>query len=215
MEIIEKYFPNLTEIQIDQFRRLVPLYLEWNEKINVISRKDLDNLYERHILHSLAIAKVVNFKAGAELLDLGTGGGIPGIPLAILLPEVNFTLVDGTGKKIMVVKEIAAALDLKNIQAFHARAEDLKMLNTFDFIVTRGVAPLADLWQWSRRLLAKKHQHAMPNGILALKGGNLKAELSALPGGLKIAGKTTEVFPIQKIFREPIFEEKWVVYVQG
>jgi 16S rRNA (guanine527-N7)-methyltransferase len=215
MEIIEKYFPNLTEIQIDQFRRLVPLYLEWNEKINVISRKDLDNLYERHILHSLAIAKIVNFKSGAELLDLGTGGGIPGIPLAILLPEVNFTLVDGTGKKITVVKEIAAALDLKNIQAFHARAEDLKMLNTFDFIITRGVAPLADLWQWSRRLLAKKHQHAMPNGILALKGGDLKAELSALPGGLKIAGKTTEVFPIQKIFREPIFEEKWVVYVQG
>lgn len=215
MEIIEKYFPNLTEAQRGQFEQLVPLYLEWNQKINVISRKDLDNLWERHILHSLAIARVIRFAEDSRILDLGTGGGIPGIPLAILQPETEFVLVDGTGKKITVVKEIAAALGLKNVQAFHSRAEDLRPKQSFDFVVTRGVAPLAELLQWSQPLLKRKHQHALPNGLLALKGGDLKAELSALPGGWKKAGMTTEVFPISKFFPEPVFADKWVVYVQG
>lgn len=214
MEIILKYFPDITDLQRDQFARLGPLYEEWNEKINVISRKDLDNLYDRHILHSLALAKVVAFKPGADLLDLGTGGGLPGLPLAILLPEVNFFLVDGTNKKITVVKEIAAALGLKNVQASHSRVEDLRTPPSFDFVLTRGVAPLAQLMQWSQRLLKKKHSHAMPNGLLALKGGDLRAELAALPGGRK-ASSFVEQFRLQKIFPEPIFEEKWVVYVQG
>ncbi len=215
MEIIAKHFPNLSAEQLGQFAQLGPLYEDWNQKINVISRRDLDNLYDRHILHSLAIAKVLALKPGSKILDLGTGGGIPGIPLAILLPEVDFTLIDGTGKKITVVKAVAEALGLKNVQALHARAEDLPTKQAFDFVVTRGVAPLAQLLLWSRPLLKREHRHALPNGILALKGGDLKAELSALPGGLKRAGMTTEVFPVSKFFHEPIFDDKWVVYVQG
>ena len=212
MDAVERYFPNLTAGQRERFARLTPLYRDWNTRINVISRQDIDNLEERHVLHSLAIAKVFSFNSGAQLLDLGTGGGFPGIPLAILFPEVHFTLVDGTGKKITVVREVAHALELTNVTALHSRAEDLKRTAAFDFVLSRGVAPLDQLLAWSRRLLKKKHQHPYPNGIIALKGGNLKTEIAALPGDGRAY---TETFPIHSFFPEPFFEEKWVVYVQG
>lgn len=212
MELITRYFPDLTPEQTALFERLVPLYTEWNAKINVISRQDIENLEERHILHSLAIAKFFNFKPGAKLLDLGTGGGFPGIPLAILFPEVQFTLVDGTGKKITVVREVAEALGLTNVTALHARAEDLRTFGSFDFILSRGVAPLDKLMQWGQKLLKKKHQHSYPNGIIALKGGNLEGEINALPGD---GFDYTETFPINTQFSEAFFEEKQVVYVQG
>ena len=190
----------------------MPLYTEWNAKINVISRQDIENLEERHILHSLAIAKVVRFKPDANILDLGTGGGFPGIPLAIMFPETTFTLIDGTGKKIRVVREIADALGLKNVTALHARVEELKTNHQFDFVLSRGVTTLDKLLSWSQRLLRKKHSHTYPNGVIALKGGDLRAEIKALPG----KGDTyTEVFPIQDFFREAFFAEKYVVYVQG
>lgn len=212
MDELSSYFPDLSDRQIAQFKQLDPLYQEWNAKINVISRQDIDNLWERHILHSLAIAKIVAFKPGAALLDLGTGGGFPGIPLAILFPEAQFTLVDGTGKKITVVQEVAAALGLGNVRALHSRVEELRMPHTFDFVLTRGVTTLDKLLLWSERLLKKKHQHAYPNGILALKGGHLDPEIKALPGN---GYAYTELFPIWKFFPLPLFEDKYVVYVQG
>lgn len=194
------------------FDRLVPLYTEWNAKINVISRQDIENLEERHILHSLAIAKVIQFKPEASILDLGTGGGFPGIPLAIVFPSTKFTLVDGTGKKIRVVQEIAGALGLQNVTALHARVEELKMNGQFDFVLSRGVATLDKLLLWSQRLLKRKHTHAYPNGIIALKGGDLRAEIKALPG----KGESySEIFRIGDFFHEAFFDEKYVVYVQG
>jgi 16S rRNA (guanine527-N7)-methyltransferase len=212
MYFLDKYFPNLTAEQHARFEQLVPLYTEWNAKINVISRQDIENLEEHHVLHSLAVAKIVQFKPEAHLLDLGTGGGFPGIPLAIFFPETTFTLVDGTGKKIRVVQEIANALDLKNVTAMHARAEELKMNGQFDFVLSRGVATLDKLLLWSQKLLKKKHLHAYPNGIIALKGGDLRPEIKALPG----KGESyTEVFPIRNFFKEDFFDEKFVVYVQG
>lgn len=212
MKTVEHYFPDLSPQQYERFDCLPALYAEWNAKINVISRQDIDNLEERHVLHSLAIAKAFQFLPGAHLLDLGTGGGFPGIPLAILFPVVRFTLMDGTGKKIKVVQEIAQALELKNVKVQHCRAEDLKSLYAFDFVLSRGVAPLGKLLGWSQRLLKRKHQHAYPNGIIALKGGNIQSEIDALPGD----GRTyTEIFPISTWFSEPFFEEKWVVYMQG
>lgn len=212
MQLLEKYFPNLTPEQHRRFAMLPSLYTEWNTKVNVISRQDIENLEVRHILHSLAIAKAFAFKADARLLDLGTGGGFPGIPLAILLPEVHFVLIDGTGKKIAVVQEIIRALGLSNAEAHHVRAEELKIRGTFDFVVTRAVAPLDKLLAWSQPLLSRKHRHAYPNGIIALKGGDLRAEAAALPGRIK---DYVEVFPVQDYFQEPWFEEKWVVYMQG
>jgi 16S rRNA (guanine527-N7)-methyltransferase len=209
MTTILKYFPDLTAEQRAQFEQLGPLYTEWNEKINVISRKDMDNLYLHHVLHSLAIMKVQTFKDGAKILDLGTGGGFPGIPLAIMFPNVSFTLVDSTAKKIRVVTEVAAALGLKNVEARHVRVEELKT-ERFDFIVTRAVAQFDQLYRWSQKLIAKKHQHALPNGILALKGGDIRAEIKAMGKGFY-----AEIRPIPKIFDEPYFEEKAVVYVQG
>ncbi|HOY05986.1 MAG TPA: 16S rRNA (guanine(527)-N(7))-methyltransferase RsmG [Saprospiraceae bacterium] len=211
-ELIRQYFPDLTEAQYAQYEQLIPLYTEWNAKINVISRQDIENLTERHVLHSLAIARLFQFKPGAQVLDLGTGGGFPGIPLAIFFPETQFTLVDGTGKKIKVVQEVADALGLKNVKALHSRVEDIRMNAGFDFVVTRAVAPLDKLLQWGQRLLKKKHIHSYPNGIIALKGGDIRAEIKALPGK---ADNYTEVFPIRTQFREPFFEEKFVVYVQG
>lgn len=212
MELLRKYFPDLSPEQIDRFARLPGLYEEWNAKINVISRQDIANLTERHILHSLAIAKIFQFKDEAHILDLGTGGGFPGIPLAILFPQVTFTLVDGTGKKIKVVTEVAEALGLENVKAIHARAEELRMNGAFDFVLSRGVAPLSQLLVWAQHLIKKKHVHAYPNGIIALKGGDLRPEIDALPG----RGRDySEVFPISKYFKEPFFEEKFVVYVQG
>ena len=212
MNLIKKYFPKLTADQLAKFEQLEPLYREWNEKINVVSRQDIDNLNERHVLHSLAIARVIGFGPEAHLLDLGTGGGFPGIPLAIFFPEAKFTLVDGTGKKIRVVQEVAAALDLKNVTAMHARAEDLKMNGQFDFVLSRGVAPLDKLMLWGHKFLKKKHMHSLPNGIIALKGGDLRAEIKALPGK---GTSYTDVFPIRNFFSEEFFEEKSVVYVQG
>jgi 16S rRNA (guanine527-N7)-methyltransferase len=209
---IQKYFPELTEAQIAQFSQLQDLYADWNAKINVISRQDIENIYERHVLHSLAIAKQFQFKKEAKILDLGTGGGFPGIPLAIMFPEVQFTLVDSIGKKIKVAQEISTAIQLENITFFHSRAEELKMVGQFDFVVTRAVAPLSQLMQWSQKLLKKKHFHTYPNGIIALKGGNLRGEILELPGkGLDY----TEIFPINKFFNVPFFEEKCIVYVQG
>lgn len=212
MSFLDKYFPNFTAEQKARFEQLTPLYADWNAKINVVSRQDIENLEERHVLHSLAIAKVLQFKPGAQVLDLGTGGGFPGIPLAIFFPETKFVLVDGTGKKIHVVREVASALGLQNVTALHARVEELKMNGQFDFVVSRAVTTLDKLLIWSQRLLKKKHSHAYPNGLIALKGGDLRAEIKALPG----KGDTyTEIFPIQDFFKEAFFEEKFVVYVQG
>ena len=212
MELLDRYFPELDAVQKDRFRQLIPLYTDWNAKINVISRQDIENLEARHILHSLAIAKIFQFRSGARLLDLGTGGGFPGIPLAIMFPEASFVLADGTGKKIRVVREISEALGLENVTPLHARVEELKMNGQFDFVLSRGVAPLTQLLQWSQRLLSKKHTHAYPNGIIALKGGDLRAEIKALPG----KGKDySEVFDIADIIPEPFFAEKYIVYVQG
>lgn len=212
MQMTEKYFPSLNAVQRARFQQLAPLYQDWNSKINVISRQDIDNLEERHVLHSLAIAKVIQFKPGAQLLDLGTGGGFPGVPLAIMFPETQFVLVDGTGKKIRVVQEVVQALDLKNVTAHHARVEELKMSGQFDFVLSRGVAPLDKLLSWGQRLLKKKHAHVYPNGIIALKGGDLRAEIKALPG----KGETySEIFAVGDFFEEDFFKDKYVVYVQG
>lgn len=212
MQLIEKYFPGLAAEQHRQLAALPALYAEWNAKINVVSRQDIDNLTERHVLHSLAIAREFDFKPGARLLDLGTGGGFPGIPLAIFFPEVKFVLVDSTGKKIRVVEEVAQALGLTNVEARHARAEELRPLAAYDFVLSRGVAPLAQLLQWSQHLLKKKHFHAYPNGLIALKGGNLSGEIAALPGK---GADYSEIFPLRDVFEEEFFEEKFIVYVQG
>ncbi len=207
MKLIQQYFPNLTAKQISQFDQLPELYKEWNEKINVVSRKDIDNLDVRHILHSLAIAKFVQFSPSGKVLDLGTGGGFPGIPLAILFPKTQFTLVDSRGKKIMVVNEIVEALGLKNVKAIHGRAEELK--DKFDFVVTRAVAKLPQLMQWIHKLITLEQQHAVPNGLIALKGGNIKAEIKSL--GKKAYA---EHYKVYLFFPEEFFEEKYVVYVQ-
>jgi 16S rRNA (guanine527-N7)-methyltransferase len=209
MEIITKYFPDLDEGQRQRFLALKGIYEDWNAKINLISRKDIENLYERHVLHSLAIAKILHFKAGAEILDIGTGGGFPGIPLAIFFPETRFYLIDGTMKKIKVVKEVIQALELKSARAQQIRAEELKGVK-FDFVVTRAVADLAQLKFWTYRLFKTKHQHALPNGLIALKGGDVKKEIAALP-----KGEYAEIYPISDFFEEEYFKEKYVVYVQG
>ncbi len=208
MQIILDYFPDLTHAQISQLEALEELYKEWNTKINVISRKDIENLYERHVFHSLTIAKILPFEPGAKILDLGTGGGFPGIPLAILFPETQFKLIDGTRKKITVVQEVINAIGLNNAVGLHIRAEELK--EKFDFVVCRAVAPLEKLVLWSQRLIRQKQMHFMPNGLLTLKGGNLKEEIKALP-----KGEYVELFPLYEIFEEPYFEEKYLVYVQG
>ena len=204
MEIIKKYFPDLTEKQLDQFSQLPELYQEWNAKINVISRKDVDNIEGRHILHSLALVPVVRFRAGADILDLGTGGGFPGIPLAIFYPEVNFHLVDGTAKKIRVVQEIVDALGLKNVKVEQIRAEEIKK-KRYDFVVCRAVASIDKLHQWTQHLFKKDHQHALPNALLTLKGGDLRKELNSLP-----KGNYSEQYNIQDFFKEDYFVEKFV-----
>ena len=203
-EIIKKYFPELTERQQEQFEALDALYHDWNAKINVISRKDIDNLYEHHVLHSLAIAKAVNFRAGTEILDFGTGGGFPGVPLAILFPECRFKLIDGTGKKIHVAQEVAAAIGLKNCRAEHLRGEDER--GRFDFVVSRAVMPLPDLVKIVRKNISKKQQNATPNGIVCLKGGNLDAEVQPFRN-------IVEVMPVSNWFEEEWFKEKNVVYL--
>ena len=204
MEIILNYFPDLTEEQRRQFVALYDLYIDWNAKINVISRKDIENLYEHHVLHSLGIAKIINFRPGTSIMDLGTGGGFPGIPLAILFPEVKFHLVDSIGKKVRVATEVANAIGLKNVTFRHARAEEEKQL--FDFVVSRAVMPLGDLIKIIKKNISPRQQNALPNGLICLKGGELEHE--AMP----FKNKTT-LHSLSEDFEEEFFQTKKVVYV--
>lgn len=206
MDIILRYFTQLSAEQKTQLEMLNGLYREWNDRINVISRKDIDHLYEHHVLHSLAIAKFIHFVPGTDLFDLGTGGGFPGIPLAILFPECRFTLADGTAKKIMVVNEIVSALGLKNVKAVAKRAEE--MHEKYDFVVTRAVAKADKLLPWAKRLTHHRHKNSYPNGLIALKG-NVREEVNLLS-----KHEYREIIPIQKYFSEPFFEEKFILYVQ-
>lgn len=205
MEQIIKHFPELSSQQIEQFTALADLYTDWNSKINVISRKDIDNLYEHHVLHSLGIAKYLQFNPGSKVMDLGTGGGFPGIPLAIFFPETQFHLVDSIGKKVKVATEIAQAIGLKNITTRHARAQEEKQ--KFDFIVSRAVMPLGDLIKIVRKNISEKQKHALPNGLICLKGGELNEEIQAVK-------YPTEVIDLTHYFSAPFFETKKVVYAQ-
>lgn len=208
-DIVFEHFSGLTDRQKEQFTQLDELYRDWNSKINVISRKDIDNLYVNHVLHSLAIATVVRFRSGANILDLGTGGGFPGIPLAILFPDVQFHLIDGIAKKIRVCNEIIEALGLTNVKAEQKRAEELKK-PMYDFVVTRAVAKMDKIAEWSMRLITKRQRHAIPNGILALKGVGLKEEMAALPKGSYL-----EEYPIKDIFPgHDFYDVKAVIYLQ-
>ena len=203
MEEILNQFPDLSETQIQQFQQLESLYFEWNEKINVISRKDIEDLYVKHVLHSLAIAKVMKFKSGSDVLDVGTGGGFPGIPLAILFPEVNFHLVDSIQKKILVVTEVANALGLENVKAEANRVEKLKM--KYDFIVSRAVTQMPKFVGWVRNKIKQEQINPLPNGILYLKGGDLTEELQDF--------RDIVIYPIPDFFTDPFFETKKVVYL--
>ncbi|HSP11758.1 MAG TPA: 16S rRNA (guanine(527)-N(7))-methyltransferase RsmG [Salegentibacter sp.] len=203
MELIKKYFPNLTEDQFLKFAKLEELYKDWNLKINVVSRKDIDELYLRHVLHSLGIAKVQSFKPGSKVLDVGTGGGFPGIPLAILFPETHFHLVDSIGKKIKVVEEVVAGLELKNVEVTNARVEEIT--GEFDFIVSRAVAAMPTFVHWTKGKIAKKSKHELKNGILYLKGGDLTDELREFP-------KAT-IYELPDYFEEEFFLTKKVVHL--
>lgn len=203
--LIQKYFPDLSEKQKKQFEELFPLYQFWNDQINVISRKDTDHFYERHVLHALAIAKVMQFSKGSEILDVGTGGGFPGIPLAILFPECNFHLVDSIGKKIKVVTEVSTALGLKNVQASHERAENIK--GDFDFVVSRAVTAMPAFLAWVRGKFKKEQRNDLPNGILYLKGGDLSEEM-------KPVQQTVTYYDIADFYEEEFFETKKVVHVK-
>ncbi|MCE2685299.1 MAG: 16S rRNA (guanine(527)-N(7))-methyltransferase RsmG [Cryomorphaceae bacterium] len=205
MTLIEHYFPDLSPLQLQQFAALEGLYQTWNAQINVISRKDTDHFYERHVLHSLAIAKIIQFLPGASVLDIGTGGGFPGIPLAILFPEVQFHLVDSIGKKIKVVQEVAGHLGLQNVEASHVRAENVK--DRYDFIVSRAVTQMPIFLTWVKGKSAKKNLHPFKNGVFYLKGGDLSEELAGLRYPVK-------EFPIADFYTEEFFETKKVVYVQ-
>ncbi len=207
MEIILKYFSDFSALQLQQFSALEKLYKEWNEKINVISRKDIDSLYLKHVLHSLSIAAVINFKPGTTIIDIGTGGGFPGIPLAIYFPEVNFFLIDSIAKKLKVVESIAIEIELKNISVQHIRAEEIKN-KRFDFAVSRAVAPLKDLWKWSKPLLRKENKNELPNGLICLKGGDLSQEIFE-------SGLRPKQIAIEEIFEEDYFKEKYLLHVNG
>ncbi len=216
MEYIQKYFSDFTDTQLDQFKALEALYKEWNEKINVISRKDIDGLYLKHVLHSLSIAAVFDFVDGIEIIDIGTGGGFPGIPLAVFFPGVKFHLVDSIGKKLKVVDAVASSLNLKNVTTQHIRAEEIKN-RKFDFVVSRAVAPLKELWKWSKPLLKKsqtqnpspasraKKSGNQPNGLICLKGGDLAQEISE-------SGLRPNQISIEGIFKEEYFKEKYLIY---
>lgn len=204
MELIKKYFPNITQEQERQFKLLYDIYTDWNSKINVISRKDIENLYEHHVLHSLGIAKVINFKSGTTIMDLGCGGGFPGIPLAILFPDVQFHLVDSIRKKVMVAEEVAKAIGLKNIKFSHSRGEDIH--DKYDFVVTRAVMPLADLMKCIRKNIGTNQHNAMPNGIIALKGGELAGEMAPMR-------QLCTTWDLSDYFEEEYFETKKVVHV--
>lgn len=203
LQLIESYFPDLTETQRKQFSQISEVYKDWNQKINVVSRKDIDEIYTRHVLHSLGIAKVQAFKSGANILDVGTGGGFPGIPLAILFPEVQFTLVDSIGKKIKVVDEVVEALKLTNVKTLNNRVEQLN--GEFDFIISRAVAVMPSFVRWVKGKIAKHSHHELKNGILYLKGGNLTEELEPY--------KTVQLFPLSDFFEGEFFDTKKVVYL--
>ena len=204
MNLITKYFPTLTDKQKSQLAALDELYREWNDKINVISRKDIDNLYEHHVLHSLAIGRFIGFKPGTEVLDLGTGGGFPGVPLAILFPECRFKLIDGTGKKIRVAQEVCQAIGLENCQPEHLRGEDEK--GQYDFVVSRAVMPLPDLVKLVRKNVSRRQRNAIPNGIVCLKGGDVQAETNPFR-------RIVEVTKLSTWFEEPWFKEKFCIYL--
>lgn len=204
MEEIIKYFPEITEKQKKQFAALYDLYKDWNEKINVISRKDIENLYVHHVLHSLAIAKSIKFRPGTKVLDFGTGGGFPGIPLAIMFPEVKFKMIDGTGKKIRVVNEVATAIGLENVEAVHLRGEEEK--GKYDFVVSRAVMPLPDLMKIIKKNFSKEGKNSLPNGLLCLKGGNVEGEMHPYR-------KIAEAIEITNWFKEDWFKDKFVIYV--
>lgn len=206
LEQLQHFFPDLTPRQIQQFSQLADLYNFWNAQINVISRKDMADFYTHHVLHSLAITRVQAFLPGSEILDVGTGGGFPGIPLAILFPETQFTLVDSIGKKIKVVKAVADALGLHNVAAFHERAENIP--GKFDFVVSRAVTQMPDFYKWVKGKFKSVDLHALPNGILYLKGGDLTAELAPF-------GKRVKIYPIKDFFDVDYFETKAVVWVHG
>lgn len=205
MELIKKYFPNISELQLKQFKQLKPLYEEWNSKINVISRKDMDNFYEHHVLHSLAIAHEIRFREGTKILDLGTGGGFPGIPLAIMFPDCQFKLIDRTGKKIRVVNEVAQAISLTNVVAEQLSGEEEKV--KYDFVVSRAVMPLPDLVKIVKKNVDRKNQHnALPNGLICLKGGDLNAETHPFKNIVSL----TE---IHDMFKEEWFKQKYLIYL--
>jgi 16S rRNA (guanine527-N7)-methyltransferase len=205
METIIKYFPDLDEHKKAQFAALKPLYDDWNAKINLISRKDMDNFYTHHVLHSLSIAKVIDFEDGTEILDVGTGGGFPGIPLAILFPKARFVLIDSIGKKIKVVQDIAQQIGLQNVETLQIRAEQLN--ESFDFVVSRAVTDLPTFYSWVRYKIRKKGFNKLQNGILYLKGGDLKEEISDVKRPVKL-------YPVSEIFPEPCFDEKYIVYLK-
>lgn len=205
MEVILKYFADFTGKQIEQFAALQELYMDWNNKINVISRKDIDSLYLKHVLHSLAIPTIIDFKAGAQIIDIGTGGGFPGVPLAIYFPEVEFHLVDSIAKKLKVIEAVKEAIGLSNVTTQHTRAEDIKN-RQFDFVVSRAVAPLKDLWQWGKPLIKKGNAHELPNGLVCLKGGELAREISE-------SMLRPRMISIEEIFPEEFFAEKYMLHV--
>ena len=204
MEEILHYFPELSDLQRQQFAALYDLYSDWNSKINVISRKDIENIYLHHVLHSLAIGKMIHFKNDTKILDFGTGGGFPGIPLAILFPECQFKLIDGTGKKIRVATEVANAIGLKNVTLEHLRGEDEK--SKYDFVVSRAVMPLPDLIKIVRKNISKNNFNLLGNGVICLKGGSIEEEMKAYR-------KTAEIVPISDVFAEEWFQEKYIIHV--
>ncbi|MDR1103340.1 MAG: 16S rRNA (guanine(527)-N(7))-methyltransferase RsmG [Tannerella sp.] len=205
MEVIQRYYPALSGTQVRQFAALQALYTDWNAKINVISRKDMENLYVRHVLHSLGIEKMIRFRDGSRVMDAGTGGGFPGIPLAIFFPEVSFHLVDGTGKKIRVVQAVADAVGLTNVTASHIRVEDEKA--RFDFVVSRAVMPLPELAGLVRKNIRREQHNALPNGLICLKGGEIQHEI-------KPFGRQAVILPLEDCYSEPFFREKKVIYIQ-
>ncbi len=206
MEIIKKYFDDFSELQLQQLEQLYDLYKEWNEKINVISRKDIDSLYLKHVLHSLTIAARFDFQDEQKVIDIGTGGGFPGIPLAILFPNVEFVLADSIKKKLVVAESIANTLGLKNVNTFWGRVEDFKPKNHFDFAVSRAVAPLADLWRWAKPLIKKGQKGDFPNGLICLKGGDLNQEIS-------MSGCHPMIWKVNDFFQEDIFDEKYLLFI--
>jgi 16S rRNA (guanine527-N7)-methyltransferase len=206
MDVILKYFSEFSPLQLQQFEALERLYKEWNEKINVVSRKDIDQIYLHHVLHSLSIAAIANFKPGAEVIDIGCGGGFPSIPLAIFFPEVKFHAVDSIGKKLKVVESVAEGANIKNITSQHSRAEEIKN-RKFDFAISRAVAPLKELWTWSKPLLKKENRNEINNGLICLKGGDLHQEIFE-------SGTRPKMMSVYDIFKEEFFKEKYIIYVK-